>query len=76
MNRIMTLNSLKTGELATIKSIDGDEMLKARIGGLGLRAGQKVTIVRRAMMGGPLQVRAEHTDVLMRSEQAGLIKLV
>ena len=71
----MTLNLLQAGEVAKIASVTADEALKARISGLGLRIGQEVAVIRRACMGGPLQVRVGHTDILMRSEQANLIKL-
>jgi len=72
----MTLNLLKLGEVAKIASVTADEALKARISGLGLRIGQEVAVIRRARMGGPLQIRVGHTDVLMRAEQANLINLV
>ena len=71
----MTLNRLNTGEVAKIASVTADEAVKARIHGLGLRIGQEVAVIRRASMGGPLQIRVGHTDVLMRAEQADLIKL-
>lgn len=71
----MTLNLLKIGQIATIASVSGDEAVKARINGLGLRIGLQVAVIRRACMGGPLQIRVGHTDVLMRSEQADLINL-
>ena len=71
----MTLNLLQAGEVAKIASVTADEALKARISGLGLRIGQEVAVIRRARMGGPLQVRVGHTDILMRPEQANLIKL-
>jgi ferrous iron transport protein A len=71
----MTLNLLKAGEVAKIVSVTADEALKARINGLGLRIGQEVAVIRRACMGGPLQVRVGHTDILMRAEQADLINL-
>ncbi len=71
----MTLNLLKAGEVAKIVSVTADEALKARINGLGLRIGQEVAVIRRACMGGPIQVRVGHTDVLMRPEQANLINL-
>jgi ferrous iron transport protein A len=71
----MTLNLLKAGEVAKIISVSADEALKARINGLGLRIGQEVAVIRRACMGGPLQVRVGHTDILMRPEQADLINL-
>ena len=71
----MTLNLLKAGEVAKIDSVTADEALMARINGLGLRIGQEVAVIRRACMGGPLQVRVGHTDILMRPEQADLINL-
>ncbi len=71
----MTLNLLQAGEVAKIASVSADEALKARISGLGLRIGQEVAVIRRARMGGPLQIRVGHTDILMRPEQANLIKL-
>ena len=71
----MTLNRLNTGEVAKIISVAGDEAIRARINGLGLRLGQEVAVIRRARMGGPLKVRVGHTDVLMRPEQANLINL-
>ena len=71
----MTLNLLKLGEVAKIASVSADEALKARISGLGLRIGQEVAVIRRARMGGPLQIRVGHTDILMRAEQANLINL-
>jgi ferrous iron transport protein A len=71
----MTLNLLQAGEVAKIASVTADEALKARISGLGLRIGQEVAVIRRARMGGPLQIRVGHTDILMRPEQANLIKL-
>jgi len=71
----MTLNLLQTGEVAKIASVCADEALKARISGLGLRIGQEVAVIRRARMGGPLQIRVGLTDILMRPEQANLIKL-
>lgn len=71
----MTLNLLNTGDVAKIASVTGDEAIKARINGLGLRTGQEVAVIRRARMGGPLQIRVGHTDILMRAEQADLIKI-
>ncbi len=71
----MTLNLLRAGEVAKIASVTADEALKARISGLGLRIGQEVAVIRRACMGGPLQIRVGHTDILMRPEQANLINL-
>ena len=71
----MTLATLEVGQSAKVSVVLGDDAIKARIDGLGLRVGQIVTVIRRACMGGPLQVRTGYTDVLMRPDQATLIQL-
>jgi len=55
----MTLNLLKPGEVAKIASVTADEALKARINGLGLHAGQEVSVVRRARMGSSVYSKPE-----------------
>ncbi len=72
----MTLEQLPTGQRAQIAEISGDEALRARMFALGLRNGREVAIVRRARLGGPLQVRIGSTDLVVRVREARLIKLV
>lgn len=71
----MTLSRLQAGQVATINSVGGGRELKARINGLGLCEGKEVIVIRKAPLGGPLQIRAGSTDILMRAEHADLITL-
>jgi ferrous iron transport protein A len=71
----MTLDQLPPGESATIQRVDGEPALRLRIEAMGLRVGKDVAVIRRARMGGPLQVRVGNTDLIIRLAQARLIRL-
>ena len=66
----MNLNELPPGHSATITQLPLDPDLRCRIQSLGLRIGRRVAVIRRACMGGPLQVRVGTTDLLIRPQQA------
>lgn len=71
----MTLEQLPVGHKARIASLEGDESLRARMFALGLRAGREVAVIRRARLGGPLQIRIGSTDLMLRRSEARLIRL-
>lgn len=71
----MTLEQLPVGQKATIAALEGDEGLRARMFALGLRAGREVAVIRRARLGGPLQIRIGSTDLMIRRSEARLIHL-
>lgn len=71
----MTLEQLSPGQRARIAAVDGDDALKARMFALGLRLGREVAVIRRARLGGPLQIRIGTTDLVVRRREARLIRL-
>lgn len=71
----MTLEQLPVGHKARIASLEGDDSLRARMFALGLRAGREVLVIRRARLGGPLQIRIGSTDLMVRRSEARLIRL-
>jgi ferrous iron transport protein A len=71
----VTLEQLPVGHKARIASLEGDESLRARMFALGLRAGREVLVIRRARLGGPLQIRIGSTDLMVRRSEARLICL-
>ena len=71
----MTLEQLPTGQRALIAEVQGEDSLRARMLALGLRAGREVAVIRRANLGGPIQVRVGSTDLMMRRKEASLIQL-
>ena len=71
----MTLEHLALGQRARITAVEGDEALRARMFALGLRNGREVAVIRRARLGGPLQIRIGTTDLVVRRREARLIQL-
>jgi ferrous iron transport protein A len=67
------LNSLQTGDFATIGTINTEQSLYQRLLALGFRAGKKVELIRRANFNGPLHVRIGATDIILRESEAKLI---
>ena len=71
----LTLNRLVPGECGTILALDANEELDQRMLALGLRIGNNVRLLRRAIFGGPLHVRVGTTELMMRVREASCIHL-
>jgi ferrous iron transport protein A len=71
----LTLNRLVPGEWGTILALDASEELGRRLVALGLRIGKNVRLLRRARFGGPLHVRVDTTELMLRTREARCIRL-
>lgn len=71
-----TLSSVKVGTTIKIVDIDLEEIILKRLNALGIRIGKYITVVRRACLDGPIQVRAGQTDILLRLDLAKMITVV
>jgi len=70
------LNWLLPGQTATISAVDGNGQIRQRMIALGLRDGRRVTVIRRARMNGPIQVRIGTTDLILRRSDAANVHVV
>lgn len=70
-----TLSDLAPLTPAVVESLDLDFALRERLFALGLRVGRTINVVRRFGRHGPLQVRVDHTDVILRGTEAARIKV-
>jgi ferrous iron transport protein A len=70
-----TLAHLHPGDTATIVAIHAEEALHQRLLALGFRSGKQIELIRKASFSGPLQVRIGTTDILLRRNEAGKIKV-
>jgi Fe2+ transport system protein FeoA len=72
---MVLLHELAPGDDATVTAIHADTALRLRLAALGLRIGQRVQMVRKGTLAGPLHVRLGTTDVILRRRQAGQIEV-
>jgi ferrous iron transport protein A len=69
------LNSLAPGASAIITSLEVDEHLHRRLKALGFQTGEKISIIRKAWLSGPLHVRIGNTELVVRRNDARAIKI-
>ena len=68
-----TLANLAPATPAVVESLDLEFALRERLFALGLRVGRTISVVRRFGNHGPLQVRIDRTDVILRRAEAARI---
>jgi Fe2+ transport system protein FeoA len=73
---MIPLLQLATGADATLSAIHADAALRLRLAAMGFRIGQRITMIRKGVLAGPLHVRLGTTDVILRRSQARQIVVV
>ena len=73
---MIPLLQLATGAEATLSAIHADAALRLRLAAMGFRIGQRIRMVRKGVLAGPLHVRLGTTDVILRRSQARQIVVV
>lgn len=71
----MTLDKLKDGEKAVITKVNGAGNLRCRLLDMGLIPKTTVTIVKRAPMGDPLEIRLRGYELTIRKDEAKNIEV-
>ena len=68
--QILSLNLLKTGESAVVASVGGDGGIRRHFLDIGFIPGAVVTLVGRAPLGDPLEVKVQGGVLTLRKEEA------
>jgi ferrous iron transport protein A len=71
-----SLDSLETGETATIAQLDNEPGLHQRLYAMGFRYGRQIQMVRRGWLSGPLHVRIGTTEVMLRRREAQAVRVM
>jgi ferrous iron transport protein A len=71
--RTRKLGELKPGTRAVVRHVGGDPELLHRLMELGFVPGTTVTLVRRAPMGDPIELRLRGTHFSIRNSEANRI---
>jgi ferrous iron transport protein A len=69
----LALAALPPRQQAVVTALDLEFAVRERLAALGLRMGRRLQVVRRAGARGPLQVRIDHTDLILRRAEADRI---
>ncbi len=71
----MVLSQLKTGESGIIREFLNEQRLVVRLNAIGLTENAKVTLIRTAPFGDPLEIKVRDFYLAIRKEQADKIIL-
>ncbi|HAQ28197.1 MAG: ferrous iron transport protein A [Ruminococcus sp.] len=71
----MTLDMLKNGETAVIKTVGGEGALRLRFLDMGLIPRTAVTLQKTAPMGDPIEIRVRGYELTLRKADAKLIEV-
>jgi ferrous iron transport protein A len=71
----MLLSQLKTGESGIIREFLNEQRLVVRLNAIGLTENAKVTLIRTAPLGDPIEIKVRDFYLAIRKEQADKIIL-
>ncbi len=71
----MTLDQLSVGSSAVISAVGGEGALRLRLLDMGLIPRTRVTMVKVAPLGDPLEIQVRGYELTLRREDAGKIEL-
>jgi len=71
----MTLDELKIGHAGTITAVKGEGALRLRLLDMGLIPKTKVTMIKVAPMGDPIEIRIRGYELTIRMDDAKKIEI-
>jgi ferrous iron transport protein A len=69
------LSRLGASARARIVRVNSEFAVRERLAALGVKPGRLIRVVRRMGATGPLQVRIDHTDLVVRAAEAEKIEV-
>ena len=75
MTTPITLNDLPIGKTATVRTVGGRGALRQHFLDMGLIPNAAVTMVKRAPMGDPIEVRIKAYELTLRAAEAAEIEI-
>ncbi len=75
-SQLLTLDQVPLNMDVIVTAIDTHAKTKLRIASMGLRVGVQTRCVRRAVLGGPIQLRLGFTDLVLRKNDAKLVTVM
>ncbi|HHS50788.1 MAG TPA: ferrous iron transport protein A [candidate division Zixibacteria bacterium] len=71
----MRLDIIQDGEFAQVIDVCGQGPIRARLMDMGFSRGTTVEVIRKAPMGGPIEVRVKGTLVSLRPQEAMMVEV-
>jgi len=70
-----TLDKVKAGQSVTVRKIRGTGPVKKRLMDMGITQGTKITVVKLAPLGDPIELKLRGYDLSIRKADAELVEV-
>lgn len=71
----MQLGDMAVGDVAAVVNVSGEGKLRKRLLDLGLTKGVRVTLVRKAPLGDPIEIELRGFRLSLRKTEASIVEL-
>jgi ferrous iron transport protein A len=71
----MTLSSLKGGQRAVVRQVNGGHGIRQRLGSRGVHPGDTLEVIRSGFMGGPVLIEIHGSEVAIGQGQAKAVEV-
>lgn len=75
MSSIVKLSTLKDGEKGIVEALEGHGNIQHRLVDMGVVKGSHITVIKRAPLGDPIEVKVKGTDLALRKAEAAMISV-
>ncbi|MBO8427859.1 MAG: ferrous iron transport protein A [Firmicutes bacterium] len=72
---LKNLSKFKIGESGIIKNVLGEGKLRRRLFDMGVTTGAKVTLIKKAPLGDPIEVNIRGYELTLRKSEACLVEM-
>lgn len=72
---VITLSTMKSGETGVVDSLQGHGNIQHRLVDMGVVTGTHITVVKRAPLGDPVEVKVKGCALSLRMNEAAMIRV-
>ncbi|MDD4602033.1 hypothetical protein SDC9_11489 [bioreactor metagenome] len=72
---IKTLDQMKPGENGIVEKVTGEGAVKRRIVDMGLVGGTRLSVLKYAPLGDPIEIKVKNFNLALRKTEAALIQV-
>ena len=75
MSQIVKLATMKDGQTGIVEAVEGHGNIQHRLVDMGVVKGSHISVIKRAPLGDPIEVKVKGTELALRKAEAAMISV-
>ncbi len=75
MSQIVKLATMKDGQKGIVEAVEGHGNIQHRLVDMGVVKGSHISVIKRAPLGDPIEVKVKGTELALRKAEAAMISV-